>query len=189
MVDVDGVYGTVGAYVLEHRLVMAKIIGRPLTSDEFVHHIDFNKSNNDPSNLLLVDAHTHGEHHRGKRVSKRRFVVPFPPFEGDEEWVKLRCPQCGKKFFRRKSQSFLSCDNTSDLTFCCSSCKSKFNSEHQSLTEIELEQFQSNNLVCEFKTNGDFMHAYLLKRHQRDLIDDEGVYHPIKGGYMYEQTT
>jgi hypothetical protein len=40
-------------YVLEHRLVMSGVIGRPLTADETVHHIDGNRENNQPDNLQL----------------------------------------------------------------------------------------------------------------------------------------
>lgn len=39
--------------VTEHRMVMAKKVGRPLTSDELVDHMDGDKTNNDPSNLRL----------------------------------------------------------------------------------------------------------------------------------------
>ena len=39
--------------VLEHRFVMECKLGRYLTEEECVHHIDFNKSNNEPSNLML----------------------------------------------------------------------------------------------------------------------------------------
>jgi transposase len=40
-------------YVLEHRFKMAESLGRPLTKDESVHHVDGNKQNNDISNLQL----------------------------------------------------------------------------------------------------------------------------------------
>jgi hypothetical protein len=40
-------------YVMEHRLFMAKKIGRVLTRVECVHHIDHNPNNNNLNNLLL----------------------------------------------------------------------------------------------------------------------------------------
>jgi len=39
-------------YVLEHRLVVEKAIGRYLNKEERVHHINGKKSNNAPSNLV-----------------------------------------------------------------------------------------------------------------------------------------
>jgi hypothetical protein len=52
-------------YVWEHRLVMAKHIGRPLLRTEVVHHIDENKSNNDITNLILFGSQAeHISHHR-----------------------------------------------------------------------------------------------------------------------------
>lgn len=44
-----------------HRKVMEEVLGRPLRSDEIVHHIDGNKKNNNPSNLQIV---TRAEHIR-----------------------------------------------------------------------------------------------------------------------------
>jgi len=40
-------------YILEHRLVMEKMIGRFLLPEEVVHHRDKNKQNNSPENLQL----------------------------------------------------------------------------------------------------------------------------------------
>lgn len=40
-------------WILEHRLVMSEILGRPLYADEIVHHKDGDRTNNDPSNLEL----------------------------------------------------------------------------------------------------------------------------------------
>lgn len=48
-------------YVREHRLIMAQYLGRPLRSDESVHHIDNDKTNNDISNLQLRQ----GQHGKG----------------------------------------------------------------------------------------------------------------------------
>ena len=166
---------------------MARSIGRPLKPDEFVHHIDGNKSNNDPSNLTIVSADIHYRNHKGPVRSRRRFKVAFPPFDGDEEWVKLRCPCCGTKFYRRKGQSFLSGDSEAPLTFCTTRCKSRFCVSHADELRDDLERLQEENLVCEFKTNEDFMHVYLLKRGNRHMIDDDGTYHPPSSGYAYIQ--
>jgi len=42
-----------GQWRYEHRVVMERIIGRPLQSREVVHHRDKNPSNNEPDNLQL----------------------------------------------------------------------------------------------------------------------------------------
>lgn len=61
-------------YVLEHRLVMAEYLGRPLTKQEVVHHLDGDKLNNHISNLQLVGWKTH-------------------------PWViRVTCPHCGTAF-------------------------------------------------------------------------------------------
>ena len=54
-------------YILEHRLVMARHLGRLLHKTESVHHIDRNKTHNDPDNLQLM----HGQH--GKDGAMRCF--------------------------------------------------------------------------------------------------------------------
>jgi hypothetical protein len=54
---------TKSGYVMEHRLVMEEVLGRYLESDEIVHHVDGNKSNNDPDNLIAMKRGEHVTRH------------------------------------------------------------------------------------------------------------------------------
>ena len=50
----------------EHRIIMERIIGRRLSYNEVVHHIDGNKENNDPANLMVVTRREHALIHRSQ---------------------------------------------------------------------------------------------------------------------------
>lgn len=58
----------------EHRVVMSKLIGRPLEDWEIVHHEDGNKKNNAPENLELIDGRAGvGEgHHPGHKITEEQ---------------------------------------------------------------------------------------------------------------------
>jgi hypothetical protein len=59
--------------VFEHRLVMAEAIGRALTPEEVVHHIDGDPSNNALENLMLFENDTaHQRHHAELRAAARK---------------------------------------------------------------------------------------------------------------------
>ena len=47
----------------EHRVNADQMAGRKLLRDEDVHHIDGDKHNNDPSNLMILSASDHAKLH------------------------------------------------------------------------------------------------------------------------------
>ena len=55
-------------YVFEHRLVMSQKLGRLLLPNEVVHHIDGNRKNNHPDNLILFQ--TNADHLRHELIGR-----------------------------------------------------------------------------------------------------------------------
>jgi len=72
--------------ILEHRLVMSKFLKRSLMKDEIVHHIDFDRSNNEISNLYLYK--NRGEHLRAIstlfKLVKELLISKIISFENGE---------------------------------------------------------------------------------------------------------
>ena len=61
---------------MTYRQIAEQKIGRKLQPGEVVHHIDGDRTNNDPENLMVLPSRSaHGRIHMSKFVSNRRSVV------------------------------------------------------------------------------------------------------------------
>lgn len=66
--------------VPEHRLVMEQNVGRILSADEVVHHIDGNRSNNAIENLQILSPSEHSRLHREQeKIARASAKVQAPP--------------------------------------------------------------------------------------------------------------
>jgi HNH endonuclease len=81
-------------YVRQHRLVMEEALGRYLTRDEVVHHINDDPSDNRKENLEVLST---GEHMRQHRSALGRLRTQSSRYK----LIKLTCDCCGKPYQRK----------------------------------------------------------------------------------------
>lgn len=64
-------------YLMEHRYVMERHIGRALKDNEVVHHINSNRVDNRIENLKLMTITEHASFHMKERMMKKKGVLTY----------------------------------------------------------------------------------------------------------------
>lgn len=76
--------------VKQHRYIMEKHLGRKLSLNEDVHHIDGNKQNNSIENLEVITHSNHSILHNSKRVYKKGYKLNLTTEERERRSTHLR---------------------------------------------------------------------------------------------------
>ncbi len=77
--------------VYEHILVAEEILGRRLLEGEVVHHLDENKENNSPDNLLILQNPMHVKLHAWM---DKNTITPNPQYLLRKQMGCIRCINC-----------------------------------------------------------------------------------------------
>lgn len=85
--------GSFTGYVYEHIVVAEEILGRPLFEGDVVHHLDFNRSNNSPDNLLILSGPMHSKLHKWL---EKHIITPSPEHQSRIDLGCVRCKVCEK---------------------------------------------------------------------------------------------
>lgn len=123
--------------VYEHIYVMSQSIGRILTFNEHVHHIDRDRSNNNLDNLLMLLNEEHGLlHHLENRFVPKGTIKSIDDLYKCREtyYTKVKCLHCNKS---------LDVTENSDKQYCSNNCfrlsRRKFNTPKEELEKLVWE--------------------------------------------------
>ena len=81
-------------YVREHIFVAEKILGKPLPPKAVVHHINEDKTDNRPENLVICQDRTYHFllHRRKKALQTKRATAAHKKFKEEQATKSITCP-------------------------------------------------------------------------------------------------
>lgn len=88
--------------------------------------------------------------------------------DSDAIWLKIQCPQCGRVFYKRKSQAR---PNKSGKFFCCRRCATLY---------LEGGNADAKNIICEFHASENAMLTVMtnptLEVNDKGIIERRSYY-------------
>jgi hypothetical protein len=121
---------------------------QPLPDGLIVHHVDHNKGNNNPSNLIATTRADHNRHH-GKGATRDAAARARIRAGVLESWARreprrFTCERCGKEFDTLSSRT--------GVRFCGRLCQSRSRREHKA----ELRVWERETRSCD-QCGGQFV--------------------------------
>lgn len=128
-------------FIQEHRLVAEQIVGRLLTKNEVVHHIDENTLNNNVDNLMVfAAARDHNAFHMGAPTWSNDGII----WHSSTATKIKKCEYCGKLFYPHNTK-------LSDCRFCSVDCvnKAKMKNNDERVNKIQELLYDNNGNFSE----------------------------------------
>lgn len=151
-------------YIYEHVLMIEEELGRSLTKDEEVHHLDLDRSNNCIHNLIVLNKSYHRRLHK--------WIQAGAPILKDIERIsvnstkpKLRCKCCNKPLKLKQKN------------YCSKSCYLKGKEENSKMNNISLEEVMNKlsnssmvKVASEYNISDNGLKKWLFTKHNFNKV-------------------